>query len=243
MVGPQWFRSGQVRLYARLLRASAKRAIRVFVPSQQVADELNHMGVREGRIRLLRTAVDESFVLSSAEAVMSLRSRLGLERDYLVMLGCYDARKDAATAIAAHVEAARTHPHDLVLVGREHPIFAPVTLPASPTVKRAGYLPDGDLPALLTGAAALVFPSRYEGFGLPPVEAMSCGTPALVSDLPAVRESTWGLAQYLPVGEAGTWAAAIRDVLDDKIVAPPAVPAWTRADMAGQFLAGLEGFI
>jgi glycosyltransferase involved in cell wall biosynthesis len=124
-------------------------------------------------------------------------------RPYVVLVGWADPRKDLALAVAAHGPSSRPgRPHDLVLVGRPHPTFAPVQVPDLPSVRRAGYLPDGGLQALLTGAAALLYPSRYEGFGLPPLEAWACGTPALVSDVPVLRETTGGQGVLL---RPATW--------------------------------------
>ena len=95
-------------------------------------------------------------------------------------------------------------------MGESHDTFAPVQVPDDPTILRAGHLSDTDLVALLTGAAALLYPSLYEGFGLPPLEAWACGTPALVSDIPVLRESTEGLGELLAVGDVDGWATALR---------------------------------
>ena len=95
--------------------------------------------------------------------------------------------------------------------------------------------------AHFSGAAALLYPSRYEGFGLPPVEAMACGTPALVSDLPAVREATAGGAVYLPAGDLAVWADALRSALQGALT-PGSPPPWTWED-AGRALADLLGAV
>jgi glycosyltransferase involved in cell wall biosynthesis len=159
----------------------------------------------------------------------------------VIMVGWADPRKDVATALAAHRAVLESVPHQLVLVGSHHRNFAAVAAPAEPAVRLLGYLPDAELPTLLTGAAALVFPSRYEGFGLPPVEALACGTPALVSDLPAVREATAGGAVYLPVGDVAMWADALRSALRGEIT-PGSPPRWTWED-AGRALADVLGGI
>jgi glycosyltransferase involved in cell wall biosynthesis len=236
LVGPQWYRGAAA--YGRLLLLSARRAEVVYAPSEQVRGELVAAGVAAGRTRVLRTAVDPRFAAVDPAAVDELRGRRGLDRPYLLHLGWADPRKDVATAVAAHLQLAGTRPHDLVLAGREHPVFAPVTVPEAPTVRKLGYVDDDDLPALMAGAAALVFPSRYEGFGLPPVEAMTAGTPALVSDLPAHREATWDGARFLPPGDVDAWADAMARALDGEVTVPT-LPSWTAADMTGQFLAGL----
>ena len=73
---------------------------------------------------------------------------------------------------------------------------------------------------MLTGATVLLYPSRYEGFGLPPLEAMACGTPAVVSDIPALRESTAGTARLVPPGDVDGWADALRDGLRGRLSRP-----------------------
>jgi glycosyltransferase involved in cell wall biosynthesis len=92
----------------------------------------------------------------------------------------------------------------------------------------------------MTGAAALVYPSRYEGFGTPPLEAWACGTPALVSDIPVLRESTEGRAVYLPAGDVDAWADAIAAAVRGEIATPaPATRTW--ADAGRELVAALAG--
>lgn len=237
LVGPHWFRRS-MRAYARLVVTVARRAELVFAPSTPVAGELAGVGVAADRIRVLRTAVDGSFRPASDAAVAAIRARHGLDRPYVMHVGADDPRKDVVTAIAAHCAVVGGVPHDLVLVGRAHPTFSPVTVPDVATVRRLGYVGDDDLPALLTGASALLFPSHYEGFGLPPLEAMACGTPAVVSDLPVLRESTWDLARYVPAGDVSAWAGALREVLDEQPRAPE-LPAWSGRDVAAQLVSAL----
>jgi glycosyltransferase involved in cell wall biosynthesis len=142
-----------------------------------------------------------------------------------VVVGWADPRKDVATAIAAHQAVVGETLHDLVLLGGRHPTFAPVRLPAAATIRRLGRVSDAELVALLSGAAVLLYPSRYEGYGLPPLEAMACGTPAVVSDIPALRESTAGEARLAPVGDVDAWAQALRAGLAGALRCPSRPPS------------------
>lgn len=241
LVGPSWF-AGSMRWYARTVLAAARRAVRVLTVSRVVADELAAAGVAPHRVAVVRPAVDALFRPAADDQVAGVRERLGLQGDYLVLTGWADPRKDAATAAAAHVEAARDRPHTLVLAGREHPTFAPVQLPAAPSVMTAGFVGEDDLVALLTGAAGVLYPSRYEGFGLPPLEAWACGTAALVSDLPVLRESTQGRGTYLPAGDVGAWRDGIVALLERRVPVP-APPAWTWDDAAAQLLSAIGSWI
>jgi glycosyltransferase involved in cell wall biosynthesis len=96
-------------------------------------------------------------------------------------------------------------------------------------VLSAGYLDTADLRRLVAGAALLAYPSVYEGFGLPPLEAFAAGVPVVARDLPVVREVTGELATLAPVGDAAALAAAVRAAL-----AGPGDPA-ARRDRARGF--------
>ncbi len=235
LVGPQWF-GRAMRGYGALVLQAARRAETVLTVSGQVADELRARGVT-APITLVRQAVDDIDKVDDA-AVTEVRDRLGLRSPYLLMVGWADPRKDAISAIAAHHLARQKVEHDLVLVGLPHPNFAGVSDPRLDSVRVLGYVPDPDLAALLTGATALVYPSRYEGFGRPALEAWRCGTPALVSDIPAIREATHGRAVYLPPGDIDVWADAILAAVTGD-VRTPEPDDWTWTDAARQLLAAL----
>jgi glycosyltransferase involved in cell wall biosynthesis len=220
-VGPQWF-AKSMRAYAKAVRAAARRARLVITVSQSVRDELAALGVDPARIVVVSPAVDPQFAPAAPDAIEVVRSRLGLHRPYAVVTGWADPRKDAATAVLAHRRVVDDSPHDLVLVGSRHPTFAPVRLPDNASIKRPGHVTDADLVALLSGASVLLYPSRYEGFGLPPLEALACGTPAVVSDIPVLRESTQGLVRLAPPGDVEAWAAALADGLNGRLSCGPA---------------------
>jgi glycosyltransferase involved in cell wall biosynthesis len=229
LIGPQWF-TRQTQIYARLVLAGAKLADLVLTVSDAAAADLIRFGVPAGRIRVVRSAIDPSFRPASLQDVAELRTRLGLDRPYALVVGWADPRKDTATALAAHLAVVDRVPHDLVLVGREHRNFSGVPLPDLPSLKRPGYLSDADMRTLLSGAAVLLYPSHYEGYGLPPLEAWACGTPAIVSDIPSVREATEGLAAMASPGDVAAWAVALEAALTDGLVVPqPTARTWADA--------------
>ena len=236
LVGPQWF-TPRVRLYGRLVLAAARHAEGVITVSHVVASELRDRGVR-APVTVVHNAVDADMRPADDATVAATLERLSVRAPYIVFVGWADPRKDVATVVAAHRRAAQSLPHRLVLTGLAHRNFAPVMVPDLDTVLRLGYVADADLRALLTGAAALVYPSRYEGFGTPPLEAWACGTPALVSDIPVLRESTDGRAVYLPPGDVDAWADAIVAAVDGEID-PPAPSTRTWSDAAAELVAAL----
>jgi glycosyltransferase involved in cell wall biosynthesis len=233
-VGPQWF-AGSMRLYAATVLAGARRARLVITVSKAIRDELVNAGVRAERILVVAPAVDPRFTRATAEAIAGIRGRLGLARPYALLAGWADPRKDARTAVAAHQQVVGDLPHDLVLTGVAHPSFARVPLPELASVHRIGHVTDDDLVRLISGASVLLYPSRYEGFGLPPLEALSCGTPAVASDIPALRESTAGLVRLVRVGDVNGWAEALRAGLNGELGCPS--PPKNPPAVMGQLLA------
>jgi glycosyltransferase involved in cell wall biosynthesis len=126
---------------------------------------------------------------------------------YFLFVGTLEPRKNIERLIHAWREVRRAHPIDLVLVGRRRDDF---DLPAPETGLRvAGELPDAALPALYSGALAFVYPSAYEGFGLPVLEAMQCGACVIASR--ALAEVGGDAAVYADTVEelAGAMLAAI----------------------------------
>jgi glycosyltransferase involved in cell wall biosynthesis len=240
IVGPQWF-AGSMRAYAVAVRRSARHAKRVITVSEAVRTELVDIGVAADRISVVSPAIDSRFAPATPEAVVDLRERHQLDLPYAVVAGWADPRKDVATAIAAHQQVTRGLPHDLVLLGGRHPTFARVDVPDLPTVRRLGRVNDDELVSLLTGAAVLLYPSRYEGYGLPPLEAMACGTPAVVSDIPSLRESTAGTARLVPPGDVTAWAAALRAGLEGGLSCPSRVPSPSQQEMGQRLAAALSG--
>ncbi|MDQ1374064.1 MAG: hypothetical protein QOJ09_1402 [Actinomycetota bacterium] len=238
LVGPEWFRT-ELRLYGRISLAAARRAETVLTVSAQVADELTGLGIPADRLHVVRSAVDPLFVPSPPDVVEATRRRLGIGERWVLHVGWSDPRKDAATLVAASDKVVGRLNHEVVLVGGAHRNFAPVHIPSRPQVRMVGFVADDDLRHLLSGAVAFAFPSRYEGFGLPPLEAMACGTPAIVSDLPALRESTGGGATYVRPGDVDGWAAALEAALLGHLDVG-AAPAWTWEHASQQLRAALD---
>lgn len=131
---------------------------------------------------------------------------------YFLFVGTLEARKNVLRVIDAWREVRKTHTIDLVLVGRARPDFV---LPAAQAgLHLLGSAPDADLPALYSGAAAVVYPSLYEGFGLPVLEAMQCGALVITSEDPAIGEVCGSGENAIQVSayDTGALAAAMRAV-------------------------------
>jgi glycosyltransferase involved in cell wall biosynthesis len=187
----EYLRTG---LRFRLRYLAVQRAVRVIVPTQAVADDaVSELGIPPERIVVIREAADPALNVRSDDEVEQVRERYSLPADYLVWVGGLRT-PDPRKHVAALARARRNMP--LVLVGPTGRWAREL-----PNVTLTGAVSDDELAAIYTGAHALVFPSDDEGFGLPPVEALACGTPVAAFDVPAVREVLDGRVTLSDVGD------------------------------------------
>lgn len=138
---------------------------------------------------------------------------------YLLSMGNTKPHKDLPTLLRAFAQVNVRRPElRLLLVGRDVPGFAASVLGDTPTARRVaftGHVDDPTLRALYAGAEVFVFPSRYEGFGLPPLEAMASGTPVVCSDAASLPEVVDEAALLFPAGDVTAAAGAVLRVLED----------------------------
>jgi glycosyltransferase involved in cell wall biosynthesis len=163
-------------------------------------------------------------------ALTRMRARYGLSDSYLLYVGTLHPRKNLVRLVQAFALTLRSSfsmpeslPSDLQLVlagqkGRLYDeLFAQVRkLGLTDRVVLAGYVPDADLPALLSGALAFVFPSLYEGFGLPILEAMACATPVVCSNVSSLPEVAGDAALLVEPLDTQSLAEAIHRIVTDK---------------------------
>ena len=194
----EYLRTG---LRFRLRYLAVQRATLVIVPTRTVAaDAIERLGLDRGRVRVVGEAAAPAFRPRPDPEVAAARRRHGVPGDYLLWVGGLE-RPEPRKRVAALAASPRSLP--LVLAG-----------PASRWAREldgvivTGHVSDDDLAALYTGARALVFASDDEGFGLPPVEALACGTPVVASDVPAVREVLGDRAQLVDRDDLAALIAA-----------------------------------
>jgi glycosyltransferase involved in cell wall biosynthesis len=203
--------------YRTLVPRGLRRAAVVVTPSEAVAAEVRAEYGLGDRVMATPLGVDAGWFDATAMPAAELAAR-GLPECYLLFVGNVEPRKGLPALLAAlrllHEDDPATPP--LVLAGPPGwgPALETAALPAGAVVS-AGYLDTADLRRLVAGAALLAYPSVYEGFGLPPLEAFAAGVPVVASDLPVVREVTGSLAALAPVGDAAALAAALRSTLAD----------------------------
>jgi glycosyltransferase involved in cell wall biosynthesis len=186
------------RLRHRLwLRMAARRADRIVAVSQTTHDDLLALepGVL-GRTTVIPAGVDDDFFQEvTPEARRRVRERYALTDRYVLSVGAFHPRKNLPRLVEAYdrFRAGTREGTLLVIAGgagddRDRIRQRVASSPHRGDILLPGYVPRADLPALYAEADLFVLPSHQEGFGIPPLEAMACGTPVLVSDLPIFRE-------------------------------------------------------
>jgi glycosyltransferase involved in cell wall biosynthesis len=227
----EW-RSHPVRRYARIgfVLASPALADLIVAPSRATADELVRLTrTPASKIELVPYAPQQSIRPATESEVAEVTRRHGLTAgSYVLGLGTLEPRKNHLRLVEAFSRLALSGrlPRDatLVLAGglgwRHESILAAIeSSPVRPRINRLGYVPASDLPALLTGAGAVAYPSTYEGLGLPVLEALACGAPTVtsnVSSLPEVGGSAAILVDPFSVdaiadGIVEAWRAGVTD--------------------------------
>jgi len=213
-----------VRLYTALVSTTAHSAALVLTDSEASRrDIVAHLGLPEKRVRVVYLAADERYTPESSPLVGG--SRRGVR--YVLYLGGFDVRKNVATALSTYRWAGPA-------IGEECPLVIAGRLPERDTsfapdprrlareqevderfVRFVGFVDEADKPALYRGAVALIFPSRYEGFGLPVLEALACGTPVVGSDVSSIPEVVGSAGVLLPPDDAEGMAGALIQLATD----------------------------
>lgn len=186
---PEWFSRRFAQWYEWLLPRLCRRVQHLIAVSEFTRQRcIELLGVREDRVTVIPNGVSKTFYPRTAEESSEARRQLEIESSaYLLSVGSLEPRKNLHRLLEAWRRIQNSVPADieLVVVGPRNPnprVFGDVALRSiPPRVHFTGYVPDECLPALYSGALAFVYPSLYEGFGLPPLEAMACGTPVVTS--------------------------------------------------------------
>ncbi|MBF0459045.1 MAG: glycosyltransferase family 4 protein [Nitrospirae bacterium] len=184
----------------------------------------------EEKIRVVPLGVSEQFrVIDDTELIEDTLKRLRLPREYILYVGKFEIRKNIPTILQAYscLRAEAKNAGDippLVLVGKPGIGFELVQKEIAAegladAVYHLHYVAEGDLPVVYNGALMFVFPSLYEGFGLPPLEAMSCGTPVICSDASSLPEVVGDAGVLIPPMAVEELKNAMNEILSDSVYA------------------------
>lgn len=224
------------RLYFRLVGAAARQATAITTLSRYSAGEIaRRLHISPARICVIPPGIEDHFHAgNSPDTIARARACLGIPERYLLYLGGADVRKNIGVLLRALAlirdssEAAGAGSADIptLVIAAVTPSPAPsahhpdwrgmaTELRVADRVQFVERVPEADLPAIYQGALAFLFPSRAEGFGLTPLEAMACGTPVICSSATSLPEAVGDAALLAPPDDARAWAAAMLRVCGD----------------------------
>jgi alpha-1,3-rhamnosyl/mannosyltransferase len=223
LLHPQWHPADRVSYYEARFRTGLAGCAHVLAVSEFCRQEvIATLGLAPHRVTRTYNGIRPGLTPVSADAVRPALRRLGLPARYLLYLGTIEPRKNVLLLLRAYCalpQSVRSR-WPLVLVGSWGWDSADVArylheVARHRGVTHLGYVGERDLAAVYNGARALLYPSRYEGFGLPPLEMMACGGAVLASTAGALRETVGGQAHLIAPGDLDGWRAAMARVVRD----------------------------
>ena len=221
-----------VRLYSALVSTAAQNSALVLTDSEASRQDIvTHLGLPAERVHVVYLAADERYTpepsLFPGEKP-GFAEKTWFQKRYVLYLGGFDVRKNVTTVLQTYRWAGPA-------IGEECPLVIAGRLPERDTsftpdprrlareqgiderfVRFIGFVDEADKPALYRGAAAFIFPSRYEGFGLPPLEALACGTPVVGSGISSIPEIVGDAGVLLPPDDAEGMAGALIQLATDE---------------------------
>ncbi|MBP8132243.1 MAG: glycosyltransferase family 4 protein [Candidatus Hydrogenedentes bacterium] len=219
---PEWFAQNRAWYYRAAVPRSARSARRVIAVSRFTADSLlSWLGLPEDRVDVVHNGLSPEFQPAPRAARDAVRNHYGLPERYFLYVGTLEPRKNIPRLIAAWSSVVRDTACDLVIAGREGWKVGPVraaaeTSPHRQRIHFPGFVAEEHLPALLSDAVAFAWPSLFEGFGWPPLEAMACGAPVVTSDTSSIPEIVGDGALTVDPYDEEAIADALRRIAEDE---------------------------
>lgn len=206
------------------LPVMARSASMIITATECVRREISeHLRVKADRVRVTPFAPRSGFQAMPAAQANQTKQRLGIEDEFILFVGTVEPRKNLLTLVRAFEQVPRqtSRRPQLVVVGAEgwlmDELFAFIKESSiSDRLRLTGYLDDDDLRALYSSCTVFVYPSIYEGFGLPPLEAMACGAPVIASNIATFQETLGSAAQLIEPNDVEALARSIVEILDDE---------------------------
>ncbi|MFO8183516.1 MAG: glycosyltransferase family 1 protein [Candidatus Aegiribacteria sp.] len=215
--------SFRAAMAGKLFPHHLRKARRIITVSRYTASRLRDIFPwTEDRIRVIHHGVSENFKRVEDDGVLgSAAERFGLPSRFMLFLGTLEPRKNLDRLLAAFAECAGEVPHSLVIAGGlgwkyEKLLHRISSHPVAERIHLTGFVEEEHLPALLSMAEFLVYPSLLEGFGLPILEAMACGTPVLTSDTSSMPEIAGDAAYLVNPASVESIAGGLRRMAADE---------------------------
>ncbi|MCL6532240.1 MAG: glycosyltransferase family 4 protein [Armatimonadetes bacterium] len=227
LIAPEWFGWKDRWLLRLTVPPSCRRAARVLTVSETSREDMiRYLHLPPDKVVATPNGVPEGFYpIPKDEAQAWVRQQYGIEPPFALAVGVLQPRKNWGLAIraVAYYREQSGNPLKLVLTGKPGWAEASVKalcaeLEAESWVHFTGYVPDEHLVWLYNASEMLLYPSFYEGFGLPPLEAMACGVPVIASNGGALPEVVGSGGILLPPTEYGMWAYAIQTLMENEAV-------------------------
>ena len=200
-----------------------RAATMIITPTESVRKEVcEHLQIARKKVVTVSEATREVFRPMSAEKARTARKQLRVSDEFVLFVGTIEPRKDLQTLLRAFERVAHARNSlQLVVTGKMGWLFDDLleqirNSKVRDRIKLIGYLNDEELRALYSSCRAFVYPSIYEGFGLPPLEAMACGAPVIASRIDSIVEVCGDAALLIEPKSVGSLASAIDKVLDDE---------------------------
>lgn len=221
---PETFTRPLVRYLEGVVPRSVQRATHVLADSAATKRDLTTLwNVPPEKVTVLYSGVDRQFgPLDDSDQIAAVRQKYGIgDRPYVLTVSTVQPRKNYEMLARAFKPLLHEVPHDLVIAGGRgwhyEKVLAQIRRQGlGDRIRFIGFVEDADLPALYSGASLFVFPSLYEGFGLPLLEAMSCGVAVITSNTSSLPEVAGGAALQLDPTDIQAWTAAMRQLLGDR---------------------------
>ena len=230
---PQYFTAMQRVVFNVTVRLAARSARVVVADSEATAADLRRcLQLDSRKVRVVLAAADPSLTRPGEASIEGVRSAHGLAKPYVLYVGSNKPHKNLTRLVEAWSQVKNRGQADLVIAGAWDPAYdgpkiAAARLGIDREIRWLGSIPQAELAALYAGCAIFAFPSEYEGFGLPVLEAMACGAPVICSDRSSLPEVAGDAAIVVDPDESAPWTEALERLLANTEL---------RADMARRSL-------
>ncbi|PIN89775.1 glycosyltransferase family 1 protein [Candidatus Pacearchaeota archaeon CG10_big_fil_rev_8_21_14_0_10_32_14] len=209
-------------IYSKLLPSVCKRSDFIITISESTKNDLmKYYDIPPSKIKVIYLGADENYKVLPKTKINFIYDKYKIPKDYILYVGTLEPRKNIPNLLRAYAKIKSDINHKLVITGKKGWKYKEIydtidELKLENDVIFTGYVEEEDLPSIYNGASLFVYPSYYEGFGLPPLEAMSCGCPVITSNTSSIPEVVGDAGIMINPNDVDELAKQIKRVLSDK---------------------------